>query len=172
MTAPKNGITADLARYLFNYDPDTGVLSWKNPRKKTLIGRPVGNKKGNNYMRVTVIVDRKLNYFVVHRIAWLVHYGRWPKDQLDHINGIRNDNRLCNLRECSQAENNANTRLYKNNKSGVKGVYWEPDRNSWAAYIRENKILRRIGRFETKEEAALARKQAFEDYYHEFCRYE
>lgn len=172
MVAPINSITAEIARDRLDYDPDTGIMKWKNHKCKPYIGRVIGTKGGGGYLRVTMTVDGVARAFLIHRLAWLIIHGRWPKDQIDHINGIRTDNRLSNLRECNQAENNANTKLYKNNQSGVKGIYWEADRNCWSAYITENKKLRRIGRFKTKEEAVEARKQAFEDYYREFCRYE
>lgn len=172
MSRCKNTITAEQARERLLYNPYTGEFTWLLHRNSNMIDRIAGCVDTRGYTRITLTIDGRKQAFGAHRLAWLITHGRWPKDQLDHINGIRTDNRILNLRECTQAENNANTKLYKNNQSGVKGVCWEPDRKRWAAYIREDKKLRRIGRFKTKEEAISARKQAFEDYYHEFCRYE
>lgn len=60
--------------------------------------------------------------YKAHRLAWLHVYGRWPVDQIDHINRVRTDNRLCNLREASRSENQINTRRLVNRTSGVTGV--------------------------------------------------
>ena len=172
MVQCKNTINADQARERLIYNPDNGELTWRWHKNSRLIGRIAGCVDSRGYVRITLTINKQIRTFAAHRLAWLITHGQWPKDQLDHINGVRADNRLCNLRECSQAENNANTRLYKNNQSGIKGVYWEKERNTWSAYITENKRLKRLGRFKTKEEAIAVRKQAFADYYHEFCRYE
>lgn len=172
MTQWKNTITVSQARERLIYDPETGHLLWRWHRNSHMIGRVAGCVDSKGYIRISMTIDGCQRSFQSHRLAWLIYHGRWPKDQLDHINGDKTDNRICNLRECNQAENNANTRLYKNNKSGIKGVTWDENRKMWSAHITVDKKLMRLGRFKTKEEAALVRKQAFEDYYHEFCRYE
>lgn len=79
---------------------------------------------------------------------------------VDHINGNPLDNRKSNLRVCSQAENTRNARLRTNNKTGVRGVYWDKCRELWAAKISANNKTITLGRFATIEEATYARRSA------------
>lgn len=75
---------------------------------------------------------------------------------VDHINNDPLDNRLCNLRACTQGENSRNRKLNKNNKSGFKGVYWMKDRSKWKAHLHEGGYPYYLGLYETAEEAAKA----------------
>ena len=95
-----------------------------------------------------------------HRLAWLAFYGAWPKDGIDHINHIRSDNRIINLREATLAENGKNRTLGKNNKSGVYGVSWDNERNKWVSNIKVNSKTIFLGRFDSFFNAVCARKSA------------
>lgn len=95
-----------------------------------------------------------------HRVAWAIHHGKWPTDQIDHINGVKTDNRITNLREVSNQQNQQNATMRKNNTSGVTGVYWYKDGKKWHAQIRVGKKRMHLGYFDTLEEAAAVRKQA------------
>jgi hypothetical protein len=86
-------------------------------------------------------------------------HGYWP-DEIDHINGDRADNRLSNLREVSNIENQRNKVLPRNNKSGHIGVSWNKDSKKWMARITINYKLKQVGQFSTIEEAVAARKEA------------
>lgn len=99
-------LSAERARELFSYDPLTGLVTWKvSPSNNVPGGTRAGSDNGNGYLRVRV--DDKLCY--VHRLAWLLQAGEWP-DTVDHINGIRSDNRWVNLRSVPKAVNNQNQR--------------------------------------------------------------
>lgn len=102
---------------------------------------------------VRACVDGVLYY--AHRLAWLHHHGEWPAEQLDHINGDRQDNRIANLRLASQLENHQNRKLQRNNVSGHPGVYFEKGR--WRARIKVQQKYRHLGTFDTFEEARAAR---------------
>ena len=95
--------------------------------------------------------------YKAHRLAWLYLFGEWPKGQIDHINRNSLDNRIANLRDVSQSENQHNRPEQANNTSGVKGVHWHKQKMRWQAAIRINGKLIHLGLFGTKEEAAYAR---------------
>jgi hypothetical protein len=81
--------------------------------------------------------------------------GEWPKkSDVDHINGVKSDNRWCNLREATRAENTSNTQIRITNTSGYKGVGWHKHHKKWSAQIRVDGYLYYLGLFDTPEEAA------------------
>lgn len=88
---------------------------------------------------------------LAHRAAWVLHYGKWPDGEIDHINGVRTDNRICNLRDVDKGGNQRNATRRKDNTSGYAGVYkWK---KRYLAHIRIDGKLKVIGRFDTAEEA-------------------
>lgn len=95
-----------------------------------------------------------------HRVGWLLHYGFWPKDQIDHINGDRKDNRISNLRDVSNAENSKNHCLRGDNTSGVPGVGWCSRKKKWRARIMEGGRETHVGYFDDFQMAVLMRKEA------------
>jgi hypothetical protein len=98
----------------------------------------------------------------------MVH-GEWPKHYIDHINGERSDNRLCNLREATNSQNQQNKkRAMKNSKSGVLGVFWDKERSAFRAEIRLNGKGKFLGRFKTAEEASEVY-LAYKRQLHEHC---
>lgn len=97
---------------------------------------------------------------MAHRLAWFYTYGRWPTQDIDHINEVKNDNRFCNLREATRAQNMQNVRKHKHNTSGLKGVCWHSQRKRWRAFIFLDRKQKHLGLFDTKEDAYAARKQA------------
>lgn len=140
-------LTAERARALLNYDPNTGELQWKAGSWK---GRKAGTLDGNGY--VTVMIDG-LPY-KAHRVAWLIVHGRWPVEVIDHINRVASDNRLCNLRECTVAENAQNKPLRTNQQSGLPGVINRAGR--WVAQVWVGGWPRIVGEFDDKHEAHRA----------------
>ena len=172
MSNPLNPFDAEFAREMFDYDPETGIVTRKISRFSSLVGTPIGRMDRTGYIRHGFRWWGQRYNVSIHRLGWLIHHGEWPKDQLDLINGIRHDNRLVNLREATQAQNNANTRMYKNNKSGYKNIKWEPERKRYGVFIRYDNKLLRLGRFKTLEEAISVRNAKYEEIYGEFTRYE
>jgi hypothetical protein len=150
-------ISKDRLRALFEYDPATGSLISKQKRSSISVGDACGHIASDGY--VYHRVDGK--EYLVHRLIWVWHFGEIPiASNIDHINGIKNDNRIANLRLVTQAENQKNKRLQKNNTSGFNGVSWDGSRNKWRVQIslRGHRVL--IGEFSTKSAAIRARKQA------------
>lgn len=94
--------------------------------------------------------------YKAHRVIWLLVVGYWPKDEIDHINQIRDDNRWVNLREVTRTENAKNLARRRDNKSGVTGVFWNPINENWRVAVSS----KCFGSFKTKEEAIKVRKAA------------
>jgi hypothetical protein len=102
----KKNLTAERLRELVDYDPETGKFTWtRNRAYKALGGTAAGYLNTNGYARITI--DSVSH--AAHRLAWLHVYGEWPKASIDHINRNRQDNRIANLREATQSEQNANS---------------------------------------------------------------
>lgn len=104
----------------------------------------------------------------VHRIVFAMFNGRIPT-MVDHIDGDKQNNKIENLRECTESQNQHNRRIYANNTSGIKGVYWNKSANKWQVSIGINGILKHIGCFSSITDAANARRQAAEKYHGEFA---
>jgi len=104
--------TASRIREVLNYDPYTGIFTRKKKTGcKGVVGRPVGNLKAHGY--ISIQIDGHRDY--AHRLAWVHMTGRWPKE-IDHINGVRLDNRWKNLRLANRTQNNANRRFNSRKK--------------------------------------------------------
>lgn len=157
-----NLITQERLKSLLTYDPDTGEFRW---RVTSSSRRTAGSLAGcrDHYGYVVIRIDGKL--YKAHRLAWLYCYGLWPTKNLDHISQTPDDNRITNLREVDQHENNQNRRTQKNSSSGVTGVSLHKASQRWHARIHTRDGCRSLGYYATKEEAALARRAAEQTYY-------
>ena len=141
-------ITQELIVGLANYNADTGVLSWKKTRGGRFAGVSVGCVNKDGYLQ-TAINKKSV---MVHRLIWLYVHGDMPKCQIDHINGIKTDNRLENLREADPVQNGQNRqRGQKNNKSGLLGV--SRLGKKWRASISVSGKQVYLGSFDTPEKA-------------------
>ena len=156
----------DALKSLLRYEPDTGLIYWVAKGKGMIKKKPAGTKLHSGYLGICIGSKR----LQAHRIAWALHTNTWPKNQIDHINGIKTDNRACNLREATNSQNGKNLGLSKANKSGVKGVSFEKYTEKWKASIRVNGKSISIGRFDSIEDAAKARKAAEQQYFKEWNR--
>lgn len=153
---PINDLTANEVQTLFSYDPNTGLLTWRVSGKgRKGIGSEAGSPHNKGYKAVCVNYRR----YLIHRIIWLIVTGSWPKEEIDHINGIRDDNRWNNLRQVTGHENKKNAKRYKNNTSGVTGVYWNKTISKWGAYIVVNNKMFYLGSFANKADAITKRKE-------------
>ena len=157
--------TIEYLREILNYDPETGVISWKVDRVNCKKGGAVSTRKRNGYL--TIRLKRK--NLRVHRVAFLLMTGAWPKFFIDHINGDGTDNRFCNLREATVAQNSQNSKFRKTNTSGFKGVSWHKKGRKWRADICANRKLYHLGTFDNIEDAINAYRQASEKLHGEFA---
>ncbi|HCR1638165.1 TPA: HNH endonuclease [Pseudomonas aeruginosa] len=133
---------------IFSYDPETGCLRWKENQQKRFIGRVAGFITHHGYRRVNV-GKTKLH---AHQIIWLMHHGELPDCEIDHINGMRDDNRLENLRLANQQQNQQNSNVRIDNVLGVKGVRLRPSGN-YQARVKLSDGSRSVKTFRTLTEA-------------------
>ena len=132
---------ATTARAHFTYDPNTGVLYRRTrPTNSVRIGDAAGSMGKKGYLLIG-LCGRK---YLAHRLAWLILHGAWPAGQIDHINGIRTDNRMCNLRDVSATVNSMN-RTATNNTSGHVGVSWMSAARKWRAQICTGGVVTYLG---------------------------
>jgi len=146
--------TIERLRELFDYDPSTGLLTWKEGRK----GRfsPKGSVAGRPRKSGHVFVGIDGPKYAAHRVAWAIHYGEWPTKILDHINRDPSDNRIENLRQADKILNAHNSGKWATNTSGFKCVYWNKQRNKWMVKVMINGFAQYLGLYETKEAAHAA----------------
>ena len=149
---------------LLHYDSATGIFTRKIKTANCVsVGDIAGCTKKDGY--VYIYADG--NRYLAHRLAWFYVYGVWPK-QIDHINHIRSDNRIVNLRDTPQHENCKNQSIAKDNKSGVTGVYFGNTRKLWYAEIRVNRKKHHLCTSKDKFEAICCRMSANNKYgFHE-----
>jgi hypothetical protein len=149
-------ISVDLVREYLTYCPETGCITWKkSPGRSVKAGATAGKTTTEGYIRIGF--SKKC--LCAHRIAWALHYGMWPNSDLDHINRIKSDNRIANLRLATASKNNANRGIMRTNTHGAKGVTQLPS-GSWQAQIQFNHKNRYLGAFRSKAEAMSAYAEA------------
>jgi hypothetical protein len=140
---------------LFDYNSGKGLLLWKKPTKLRIkAGMIAGTKNAKGYLNACV----DARSYMVHRLIWLYHYGKPPENSIDHINGVRHDNRICNLRDVSNTVNTENQKraTSQNRSSGALGVSREKKHRRWRAVIETKGKQIHIGYYDTIEEAQTA----------------
>ena len=156
-TPARPELTAEHLRSILNYNPETGVFIRKiSTARLAKVGDVAGTLRLDGYVGIKV----QGRAYKAHRLAWLHFHGAWPVDQLDHINRIRTDNRIANLREVTHKQNGQNRSKPSNNTSGHPGVCWFKPVSKWQAYITHNQKNLHLGYFTDIEEALSARKAA------------
>jgi len=136
---------------IVRYDHDNGNFFWKvnrYGRGGSRAGMVAGFINENGY-RCFRIKGKK---FYAHRLAWLFIHKQWPHGIIDHINGNRSDNRICNLREVTTSQNIANTNATCA-KSSLRGAHWSSEKGKWFSRIMFNGKTKYLGYFNSKEEA-------------------
>lgn len=144
-------LTQERLKELLDYDPETGVFTHRQTKAAAKKGKQTGNVNSRGYVIISVL-DKS---YAAHRLAWLYTYGYWPKT-VDHINRDKSNNRLCNLREVTPAQNTWNAKLRANNSLGYEGVTKHKASNKYRARIQKHGKRITIGAFDTPEAANAA----------------
>jgi hypothetical protein len=165
----------DVLRKLLECDPEAGTLTWRTRTPDMFVpsanrsaghacriwnakyaGTVAGGAHNRGYRHLTLVLNGRKRSILIHRIMWVMHYGAEPFEEIDHINGIRDDNRIANLRDVSKSTNMRNSRMPRNNTSGVVGVYKTPN-GKWMAKMTWGGRQASLGTFEHRFDAILAR---------------
>jgi len=181
-------IDIEKLREVLDYNPNTGHLFWKarHPRhfpsgfgrgtgpetgcqrwNKLYAGKIAMNAINSDGYRGGPILGKRMK---AHRVVWAVHYGEWPKSDIDHINGVRSDNRISNLRVATRSQNGVNRKYGNKKNSRFRGVAPAPRcRNKWSARISYKNKQYFLGIFDSEEKAADAYNQAALSLHGEFA---
>jgi hypothetical protein len=138
----------------YTYNPETGLVYNKFNKK---IGHLLNGIRNNGYVSFSMLVNKKPYNLYAHQFAWYWVYKECV-EQIDHINGIRDDNRISNLRSVTGNQNQWN-------RTKAKGYHWLKNNKKWMAEIRLNKKHIYLGLYNTEEEARNAYLQAKEKYH-------
>lgn len=145
-------LTQEIVREQLNYNPETGILTWKVANSNRIkIGQRAGTigHAGYRVVRIGGILWSE------HRVIFLWMEGRWPDEFIDHINGIPDDNRWDNLRECTAKENARNVRVGKASTTGFKNVSWRNDDQVYVVQINVDGTMYHAYRSKSLEECVL-----------------
>lgn len=176
----KNDLSPEYLKTCLIYDPESGGLEWrvrpedhfsggaKTPAHEAAIwnskyaGKPAFANPSSDGYRRTSVSGRKL---LAHRVAWALHFGAWPGGEIDHINGVRHDNRMANLR-CVDRQENARNLSVTSGES--RGVYWYAPTSRWVSKIYNAGKMLHLGYFKSRDDAVAARRAAERKYgFHE-----
>lgn len=167
--------TPEQLRQLLRYEPETGKLFWRerglewfsDGAKAAVHARNMWNARwaeaealtattANGYLHGNILGVK----IMAHRACLTIINGEWPAGDVDHINGIRDDNRADNLRLATRTQNLRNAKKSAKNTSGHTGVYWSRDCQKWCVKIRHGGINHHLGVFATIDEAVAVRRAA------------
>jgi len=155
-----------------HYDPETGVFTrTRRTANCTHIGDIIGTPHSDGGSCTYVVAKLRFKFYKMHRLAWLYMTGDWPKNQIDHIDGGKANNRFSNLREATHAQNKSNTPVQQNNTSGYKGVSHKNRKSPWVARIMFAGKSVWLGSFQTKELAYAAYCEAADKHHGEYAHY-
>lgn len=162
--------SAETLKEFLEYDSLSGLMTWlERDRKWFPSAAAAGRWNMKNAGRPAFTAMMKSGYLYgplprlqvrAHRVAWAIFYGAWPGEIMDHINGIKTDNRIANLRVVSSSDNNRNRALSVSNSSGYIGVSFIKMTGKWSASVWVNGGSVWLGTFDTADEAAKARASA------------
>jgi hypothetical protein len=152
-------ITAELAQQIWEYDSETGVMAWKiKPCQGVSVGQIAGWANSRGYLQVMYKGKR----YTVHRLAWLITTGEWPVNEIDHINGVTDDNRILNLRDVPRSQNHQNRPCHRAGQ--LRFTTFNKASGKWRAQAPGIKGKQKyLGYYSTMEEANAVAEQWIKD---------
>ncbi len=174
IASKKPSLSVKELKALLDYCPETGVITWK-PRPLKLFSnkniqrywnrkysgeRAFNSYNGHGYLYGEILGKR----YRAHRLAFALYYGKWPGPIVDHIDGVRDNNRIENLRSVTDLESCRNRGRAKNNTSGILGVGWNKHHKKWRVQLMANGKQMFFGYFDCLLAAAMVRKKAEQEY--------
>jgi hypothetical protein len=150
----------------YEYDPETGLFRFRVKVGYKLEGQFAGSSNLAGYTQLRY----RRKTLRAHRVAWAFEKGYWPKLALDHINGIRTDNRIANLREVTASQNQHNRSPSKGKTSNFKGVCKVKGTQKWKASLGFKGEVYNLGHYDTEEEAALAYNKRASELFGEYAK--
>lgn len=165
-------------REILSYDPVTGHLTYRERSADHMLTHAEDRRHAAAAAFNTMFAGKRAalgydrhgyhkckilgTHYAAHRVCWAIHYGEWPDGQIDHVNGVRTDNSISNLRAVTSRDNSRNRARSSRNTSGITGVVRSGEK--WIAQIGVEGKTIHLGSFLTKQEAAVARKAAERKY--------
>jgi hypothetical protein len=157
-------LTQEYLKSILDYDPVTGIFTWKISRKNHMIK---GKKAGGMHNKGYIVIGFNYKVYKAHRLAWLYVYGKLPKFEIDHKNRIRDDNRILNLRQTTNSCQNAWNRK-GNSDLGIKGIT-KSKYGGWMVRITKNKVRYYFGIFKTIKEAVILYNEKIKELHGEYA---
>lgn len=153
----KADLTAEHLRELLNYDPETGIFTWRQPGRGRTVGGVVGSRDHRGYVQISIGPRSNRARIYGHQAAWLYMHGYWPSEDVDHINHDKADNRIANLRALNRSLNQQNQiHGHKGSRTGLLGVVFNLKTGKFMARIHVNGRSRQVGTFTSADEAHAA----------------
>lgn len=146
---PRIDITIEYIKSILDYNPTTGIFTWKITTGPRSIAGSIAGSVHNKDGKRRIIINKKPAY--ASNLAWVIMYGVWPNYEVDHVNRIKNDDRWVNLRPSNRSQNKANNNVYSNNTSGFPGV--SRCGSKWKAQISVFGKMMHLGVYSSPEEA-------------------
>lgn len=150
---------------LLHYDPETGIFTWLREVNKRPYDTVAGTVSVHGYRVITYCGVK----YRASRLAHLYMTGEWPDGEMDHADRDKLNDRWTNLREVLRSQNALNRDLQSNNASGARGVHWDSTRSKWVAQVKDDGVNHFAGRFDSFEEAVIARDALATDLHGDFA---
>ena len=151
---------------MVSYNPDTGEFTWLIKPRNRECSPIAGTIDPYGYRKICL----KQKIYRAHRLAWFYMHMAWPEGAIDHINGKRDDNRIGNLRIANHSQNQANSKVRANNKTGFKGIYLHKLSGLYMARVTVNRKSILVGYYKDPQEAHAAYIEAAKKYFGDFAR--